>query len=112
MPYGLWPAGFEVDRRKVCLYLLNSNHPRGGAKAKFFIGVGFQPDEVWHLQDALCGHAVMANYRGITVAPFGLRYLFEGPFATARGGMRKLRSVWQLDTENAGAAKFVTAIPL
>ncbi|MCJ2094849.1 hypothetical protein MKK67_20440 [Methylobacterium sp. J-072] len=50
-----------MDRRKICLYLLNPDHPRGAAKAKFFIGVGFHPDEFWHLRDALCGHAVMAH---------------------------------------------------
>lgn len=112
MPYGLWPAGFEIDRRKVSLYLLNPDHPKGRGKAKFFLGVGFDPDGFWHLRDALRRHAMIDNYLGITVAPFGLKYVFEGPFRTPRGSFRGLRSVWQVDAGSDGTAKFITAVPL
>ncbi|MER2267834.1 DUF6883 domain-containing protein [Methylobacterium oxalidis] len=42
---------------KITAYLLNPDHPRGGSKAKFFLGLGFTAARVGEFADAIFAHA-------------------------------------------------------
>jgi hypothetical protein len=49
-------ANAILDDRKVTQYLLNSVHPTGASKAKFFVSFGFSPGNWVELKSALLNH--------------------------------------------------------
>jgi hypothetical protein len=76
---------WEVSEQKVRLYLLNINHPIGGAKARFFLARGF----------------TLASWQGLGAA------LREHPVNNPIEGEQ--RTVWMM--EFGTPARLVTAYP-
>ncbi|MBX9934551.1 MAG: hypothetical protein K2Y56_24050 [Methylobacterium sp.] len=105
------PTNWLVEQDKVTKYLLNTSHPQGGGKAKFFMAFGFDPAQPVVLADALAHH-VFTNLPGRHVPQkFGpSRLVFEGPMETPDGRIAEVRTVWEITMDDQ--ARFLTAVPL
>lgn len=101
----------EVPRGKIVDYLLDTAHPRGGPKARFFLAFGFSPAEPDAMAEALIDHLIGERCSVRADVAHGRRRLIaEGPLATPDGRGPRVRTVWQHET---GAGwRLVTAVPL
>ncbi|MGU3536508.1 DUF6883 domain-containing protein [Methylobacterium sp. A54F] len=105
------PTRFLIAAEKLTAYLLNPAHPRGGAKARFFLAFGFVPDAPEVLARSLLAHADPVRFAASSVTPRGhVALVFEGVLVVPDGRDPRIRSVWQVD--EAGIARLVTAVPL
>jgi hypothetical protein len=69
------PDQFIVEKEKVTRYLLNTDHPDGGSKAKFFIGYGFDPTKWYIFADAIREHASNNPIVLTEDTSFGTKYI-------------------------------------
>ena len=98
-----------VEPRKLTDYLLSLDHPYGASKARFFLACGFSP----HGHEAFA-QALIAQARGgleRTEAGFdgGTKLIVDGETETPAGDLRRIRTVWMLDSARA---RLVSAYPL
>jgi hypothetical protein len=100
-----------VDQGKVEEYLLSVTHPDGQSKARFFIGLGFQPNQWRQLADALRAVGTSNPVFASVESPYGTRYVVDGPLATPVNRSPRVRTVWILEADSAGP-RLVTAYPL
>lgn len=102
----------RVPSDKIVKYLLNVDHPKGGAKARFFLKFGFASESPHLMADALLGHFVL--YPG-TLLPASQdtfeRMVIEGPLMSPDGRNPQVRSVWQREDDGT-AWRLITAVPL
>jgi hypothetical protein len=96
-----------IEPRKLSEYLLNLDHPKGGAKAKFFLANGFANDT---LAAALVAHTAGAEAI-VTTTPFSVLYAVEGPLDMPSGRSRQVRAVWEIRNGET-APRLVTAYPV
>lgn len=100
-----------VPRNKIENYLLNSEHPIGGGKAKFFTHFGFRREDWQVLAVALRRHAQENPIANSITDTDGTIYLVEGPLETPSGRRPLVRAVW-LEETSALAPRFISAYPL
>lgn len=100
-----------IDLRKINGYLLNLRHPRGAAKAKFFLRFGFAADRPGMLIEALLEHACMNGAIELKTTKYGTSYSVEGPLKSPDGRNPQIRAIWIIRTGEAFPS-FVTAIPM
>lgn len=99
-----------VPVAKITDYLLSHSHPIGRAKAWFFLGCGFIPEDPQAMIDALIAHA-KAHGAYSKPSPYGLKYIVEGPLETPARGPVMVCSVWMTEM-GSSAPTFVTAYPI
>lgn len=109
---GWWPP-LEIPDGKLTSYLLNVDHPKGGAKAQFFIAFGFhasRPQELGQALldqfDALFGTDDMTFVQ----SEDGIRAVCEGSIAAPDGRRPRVRVIWQM--QSFIAWRLITAVPL
>lgn len=106
-----WPTRFTIRNNKLVDYLLDLSHPRGGSKARFFLGFGFSRDRPMQLADALADHVLETKGRWQGPAEGGpTKLIFEGRIRAPNGRAPWVRSVWQVEAD--GVARLVTVVPL
>ena len=98
-----------VSESKIREYLLNARHPRGGGKARFFLGLGFMPDQPDVLRQTLLRLAASAEMEE-TVTTFGRKFVGSGEIGTPSGRMARIVTVWMLP-DGAPPPQLVTAYP-
>lgn len=100
-----------AERDKIVQYLLNPAHPDGMSKAKFFLALGFRPEEWQRLAEALreLGRAYPVAEKMDTA--HGTKYIVIGALRTPSGQMPTVKSVWVVDRGSV-APRLVTAYPL
>ena len=103
--------GAIVDKSKICDYLLNTSHPDGGPKARFFIGLGFRPEEWLTFASALQKLAIENEITKTEKTAFGNKYLLEGLLETPLGKTVLVKSVWFI-ANNESLPKLVTVYPV
>ncbi len=101
----------EVARSKVVDYLLSTWHPRGAAKARFFLRFGFDSDRWIEFANALKQHAVSGEVTSTVETAHGICYQVDGVIETPDGRNPQISTVWQIDWgyENP---RILTAYPL
>jgi len=99
-----------IDDGKLADYLLSTEHPFGRAKARFFLGLGFQREAIGALKEALRRHAFQNRIAAREETNFGSKYVVEGPLLAPDGREVGIRSVWFVETGEA-VPRFVTAYP-
>lgn len=99
-----------VDLRKITHYLLDTNHPIGSGKAKFFLEHGFNMSAPEEMEAALLGHVFDRVVIGTEVNQFGVKYVVACHINTPDGANPCIRSVWIVETANP-IPRLVTAIP-
>lgn len=103
---------FDIAAAKLERYLLNVSDPKGGSKARFFIGHGFDPTSPAILAAALHEHAAATLTEATLVeSEFGRRLRLDGRLVTPNATVPLVRAIWQVD-ERSEAATFLTAYPL
>lgn len=101
----------SVPKAKITEYLLNTAHPKGQGKAKFFTEFGFSVAQWEALAEALIAHAQTHAVTKQEQNRFGIRYVIEGKFDTPSGRSPHLRSVWFVEA-SGHTPRLVTAYPL
>src|SRR6185312_7620482 len=88
-----------VEETRIRQYLLNSRHPVGGSKARFFLACRFSADH-WHeFRDALVAHAQTNPVKRTVATNWGTRCTVECHCRTPDGRDPCIRTVWQLEAE-------------
>lgn len=100
----------EVTKGKITEYLLNSLHPDGAGKAKFFCSLEFRADQ-WHvLATALKRMVQIWPVTESVGSTHGLKYIVDGPIETPSGKSPVVRTVWIVDS-GSSIPRLVTAYP-
>lgn len=103
---------FDIPAGKLTSYLLDIDHPKGGPKARFFLGYGFLLDQPAALAEALNEHAIAPTSTvALHKSPYGSRLRIEGPISVPNGARPVIRAIWQIE-RGSTTAVFVTAYPL
>lgn len=100
----------QIDERKIVEYLLASAHPVGGAKATFFMSLGYRRDDWTRLRDNLMHVAENGAIVDISITAYGLKLVVDGNVETPCGRIVALRTVWISDGPDA-VPRLVTAYP-
>jgi hypothetical protein len=100
-----------IPQNKLESYLLDTSHPVGGAKARFFIHFGFRREEWFLLGEALRAHSKQNPVVQSVSEADGVIYLVEGPLETPSGRKPRVRAVWLVEIGGL-APRFISAYPL
>jgi hypothetical protein len=100
-----------VDERKIVDYLLSTAHPDGQTKARFFIGLGFDPMDWQQLAEALRAVGTSNDVSASVQSAHGIRYVVDGVLNTPSKRSQRVRTVWILEASSAGP-RLITAYPL
>ena len=101
----------RVEEPKVTGYLLNSDHPVGGPKARFFLSRGFQLADWEGLADALRLHAQNNPISGIRTTQFATSYSLDCHLVTPDRSSPCIRTVWEVRADDR-RPRLITAHPL
>ncbi|HEX5246548.1 MAG TPA: hypothetical protein VFW41_05410 [Gaiellaceae bacterium] len=93
-------------------YLLNLEHPIGGAKARFFLSIGWSPDRWQELRDHFLAQLPLVEGRFSRVNDFNGAADYEAVIELPRenGEMVRVGTYWQVHPDQS--TKFLTAYPL
>ena len=99
-----------IPTEKIGNYLLNLAHPVGGSKARWFISLGYHPDNPNQLESDLL--EIVRNSADYVdeQTQFGVKYVVRGQLESPNGGLENVRSVWISET-NVPQPRLVTAYP-
>ena len=79
---------------KVREYLLNPDHPVGGAKARFFLGIGYSRQHYERLAADLIQHGHTCPVSEEKQSPYGDKFVVDGPLLAPNGREYPVRTVW------------------
>jgi hypothetical protein len=99
-----------ISIEKLRDYLLNSEHRRGGHKAKLLLAFGYRTDNPERLDQDLRAQHLTAECHEIKQSPWGTRYEIRSPLATPNGRTIMMESIWQIDT-GTDVPRFITMYP-
>lgn len=74
-----------IAPNKVQDYLLNPDHPIGGAKARFFIGIGYSREHYQQLIADLIQHGYSGTVTEENPSPYGAKFVVDGPLLAPNG---------------------------
>lgn len=100
----------RVAPEKTFGYLLDMEHRRGRAKARFFLRYGFTREQWPVFADSLMAHAVANEVIDVEETIYGMKYVVDGLLETPDGRNPRVWTVWMLP-EDSHAPRFVTAYP-
>jgi hypothetical protein len=101
----------KADERKLTHYLLNLAHRKGGSKAKFFLGRGFNTGDWEGFADALCHHAKNNPVSLTKPTLFGMNYSVDCHLPTPDKSNPCIRTVWEVRPDD-DRPRLITAHPL
>lgn len=102
---------FYVSEKKIKLYLLNTDHPDGGGKARFFINHGFRLSNWRNFAEVLKKQAKNHPIKSSEQTLYGTKYIIDGVIETPAGTEALIRTVWIIKTNNQ-KLELVTAYPI
>ena len=103
-------ANAILDDRKITRYLLNTIHPTGAAKAKFFMSFGFSPPHWAELKSALLNHPQNNSVTSQSSNPFGQKFEVSCSLVAPDGRNSCIISVWIIEPPDPNP-RFITAYP-
>jgi hypothetical protein len=89
----------NVTRDKIQGYLLNTDKMPGAAKARFFLSLGFRPEQWRTLERALIEHAQICPVVKVVESAYGKKFEVRGPLNCPDGRSPKVCTIWQLDKD-------------
>lgn len=87
-----------IPKAKLDAYLLDPDHPTGGAKARFFSRLGFSRASLGGLEQSLLELAQREVVRQELTTRHGTKYVLDGYIEGVQGKRRKVRTVWIVET--------------
>lgn len=86
-----------ITEDKLCNYLLNPAHRRGGSKAALLLAMGYRVDDWQQLEADIRTNHLAAEVDRESDTAYGPRYELVSPLHGPNGKMVIFRSVWQID---------------
>lgn len=99
-----------IPPEKLSDYLLNPAHPIGGLKARWFMSLGYHPDNCDQLETDLLKIVRISSDYVDEQTPFGVKYTVLGQLESPNGSLANVRTVWISET-NRPQPRLVTAYP-
>lgn len=87
-----------IAQEKLCDYLLNPVHRRGGSKAKLLLSMGYTANDWQSLDTELRSRHLAADVDCESLSDYGIRYEIVAPLPDSGGGLVLFRSIWQIDS--------------
>jgi hypothetical protein len=98
-----------VDQDKLVQYLLNSEHPDGRPKARFFAALGYWAGDPEPLRQALIDLAQRTDMEEVPFQ-YGVKYVGTGDIEGQGGRKARLTTVW-LTEPGEPSPRLITAYP-
>ena len=98
-----------IDPAKLRSYVLNTEHKRGGTKARLLARFGYHRDQRLLEADIRERH-VEADVHVVRSSPYGVRYEIRAPLPTPVGRELMVRTIWQID-EGTDVPRLITLFP-
>jgi hypothetical protein len=99
-----------IEPAKLSGHLLNPAHPVGGPKARWFMSLGYHPENPQRLSADLLTIAQNAADYLEEPTPYGVKYVVTGEVATPSGRPARIITVWIMDAGQS-SPRLVTAYP-
>jgi len=99
-----------IAEDKICDYLLNRSHRRGGSKAKFLVAMGYSPGDWRRLADDLRAQHLTVDAANESASDYGKRYEIIAPLVGPNGRSAEIVTVWQIDI-GTDAPRLITLYP-
>ncbi len=103
------PSGL-VESDKVVKYLMNPKHPEGAGKSRFFLSLGFRPEEWRVLAEALLRVAEEGSVAQAVESVHGSKYIVDGELNAPNGRTVLVRTVWIVEA-GENRPRLITAYP-
>jgi hypothetical protein len=100
----------RVEFEKITGYLLSEVHPVGKAKARFFLGLGFDASRPEELLAGLLRIAREGEVVEHQATVFGTKYVVDGTLTGTADISALVRTIWILERGSV-APRLVTAYP-
>ena len=95
--------------RKVTAYLLATDHPVGGPKARYFVSRGYILEDPRRFEDAVKDLACSGTVTKTESSRWGTKYVVEGELSAPDGRPMRLCTVWMIKGDQA--PQLITAYP-
>jgi hypothetical protein len=99
-----------IEPSKLTEYLLNTEHKRGGAKAKLLIQFGYSIDNWQQLEIDIRRFHLTEDVNLITETAYGNRYQISANLITPIDRPLLVKTVWQIDI-NTDFPRLITLVP-
>lgn len=101
----------EISESKLCDYLLDTAHPDGASKARFFNGLGYSIDDWELLANDLRELAKTSTLVRKVESDHGTKYIVDGELNGPLGNPKPVRTIWIVD-RGMQFPRLVTAYPV
>jgi hypothetical protein len=99
-----------IEQSKLTEYLLNTEHKRGGAKAKLLIQCGYSLDNWQELEADIRKFHLTVDVSLIKETTYGTRYEISANLLTPINRQLLVRTVWQID-KGTDFPRLITLVP-
>ncbi|HEX3313903.1 MAG TPA: hypothetical protein VHR72_03375 [Gemmataceae bacterium] len=99
-----------IAQDKLCEYLLNPDHRRGGSKAKLLNSLGYSKEEWRRFESDIRAQHLVTDAEEGRPNGYGPRYEIVAPLQGPSGQTLTFRSVWQIDF-GTDVPRFITMYP-
>ena len=99
-----------IEQTKITEYLLNTQHKRGGSKAKMLLQFGYSLENWQQLESDLRQFHLNADVDIVKETAYGVRYEVRAALITPTSKQLFVRTVWQID-KGTDLPRLITLIP-
>jgi len=99
-----------IAPEKLISYLLNTEHKRGGAKARLLSQFGYRVANWQQLESDIRLSHLNAEVTAARQTMYGMRYEIHAPLHTPVGRILQVRTIWQID-DGADIPRLITLFP-
>jgi len=99
-----------IARDKLFAYLLNTEHKRGGSKARLLAQFGYYEENGQQLESDIRRFHCNAEVDLTRQTIYGTRYEIRAPLQTPSGRALVVRTIWQID-EGTDFPRLITLFP-
>jgi uncharacterized protein DUF6883 len=86
-----------IELNKLVLYLLNTDHRRGGSKARLLQLMGYSTANWQQLETDVRNQHLTFDVELVVESEYGTRYEIVAPLVGPAGRSIVFRSIWQID---------------
>jgi hypothetical protein len=99
-----------IEPSKLTEYLLNSEHKRGGTKAKLLILFGYSLENWQQLESDIRRFHLVVDVNVVKETMYGVRYEISANLLTPIDRQLFVKTVWQID-KGTDFARLITLVP-
>ncbi|GBO52032.1 hypothetical protein APA_4337 [Pseudanabaena sp. lw0831] len=99
-----------IEPSKITEYLLNSEHKRGGSKAKLLIQYGYSIENWQQLESDIRRFHLVVDANVVKETIYGVRYEISANLLTPINRQLFVKTVWQID-KGTDFARLITLVP-